>query len=1040
MEKDLQPEQNLSSAIAELDSVVFKSYLEQLSQHKILPLITKQEEGFRNIRLKQIARIVYDRNENNLKKFNNVFSALHSCDSSVALVIKAEKQQAEIFIGTYKSASNAMAGSDAIKTLDAAIQGNFPGIDIAKNLFNKDIHELLSPIQGSQFDAIANVVGVPSLKVEGEDSLFSQGLEKLIEGMQGREYYAVFQATPVLLPQLEQIENAYQDIYTALSVFEQKQVSLSENQSRALGISLTEGITQTLTKSVSQTQTHTEGRNQSKARSDTKTESSFDIKRALAGSAGSALAGGTVGGPPGAAAGAIIGFGTGLLGGSQADGLTDTVGTSTSESTAKGTTHSEAESTNKGRTDSDTHTSSLGRTLQVTEKNRQISSLLTLLDEQLERIKECKSYGMWTWAAYFIAPSEIEAKLGADLYSGIFRGDASGLERHAIGIWNRSDNEEQYKAMQNYIAQLQHPVLHSPTGFSTPFLSPTTLISTKEMAVAMGLPNKSLPGLPVFDAVAFGQSVTSLNPKDEKNITIGQIANFGSVSEHLSVELNLQSLTSHTFITGSTGAGKSNIIYSLLSLLKEREGIPFLVIEPAKGEYKKVLGGHKDVSVFGTNPKLTELLKINPFSFPKEIHIIEHIDRLIEVLNAVWPMYAAMPAILKEAIELTYVKLGWDLLNSECSSPQPEFPDFHDLLRVLPEVINQSDYSQEMKGNYMGALVTRVKSLTNGYFSTIFQKDELKPSRIFNECCIIDLSRVGSAETKSLLMGVLFLKLQEFRMAHADNSNSELRHITVLEEAHNLLPRTSTEQGSEGSNLKGKSVEMIANALAEMRTYGESFIIADQAPGLLDQSAIRNTNTKIILRLPDFDDCNLVGRAAHLNEDQITELARLKTGCAAVYQNNWLEPVLCQFPIFDEVLAIPYRYVPQQEKLVDQHKANTSKELKEIIRCFSENESEKYSDPDHYIARRLELQKKLMDRVNVHSLLDKLPQTNNLSIWLQHLAEQLGLLIQKELFNVAERNFLITMLLEIFAMETPNNESIFMEKIKELNSSKESLI
>ena len=67
----------------------------------------------------------------------------------------------------------------------------------------------------------------------------------------------------------------------------------------------------------------------------------------------------------------------------------------------------------------------------------------------------------------------------------------------------------------------------------------------------------------------------------------------------------------------------------------------------------------------------------------------------------------------------------------------------------------------------------------------------------------------------------------------------------------------------------------------------------EQAPGLMDMSVIRNTNTKIILGLPDLADRELVGRAAGLNEDQIFELSRLKTFVAAVYQNNWLEPVLC---------------------------------------------------------------------------------------------------------------------------------------------------
>lgn len=136
-------------------------------------------------------------------------------------------------------------------------------------------------------------------------------------------------------------------------------------------------------------------------------------------------------------------------------------------------------------------------------------------------------------------------------------------------------------------------------------------------------------------------------------------------------------------------------------------------------------------------------------------------------------------------------------------------------------------------------------------------------------------------------------------MAKADGSNAKLRHITVMEEAHNLMRRTSFDQSSEGANLQGKAVEMISNAIAEMRTYGEGFIIADQAPGLLDQSVIRNTNTKIILRLPDWEDREMVGKAANLKDEQIEELARLRTGCAAVYQNDWQEAVLCQFDRFD---------------------------------------------------------------------------------------------------------------------------------------------
>ena len=253
-------------------------------------------------------------------------------------------------------------------------------------------------------------------------------------------------------------------------------------------------------------------------------------------------------------------------------------------------------------------------------------------------------------------------------------------------------------------------------------------------------------------------------------------------------------------------------------------------------------------------------------------------------------MYAAMPAILKEAMEKAYIASGWNISTSE-NSKGNVYPNFSDLLEQIESVINDSKYSSDSKGDYSGALCTRVRSLTNGLNGLIFSNDDLTDEELFDKSVIVDLSRVGSMETKSLIMGVLVMRLNEYRMS-SGRTNSPLTHITVLEEAHNLLKRTSTEQSSESSNLLGKSVELLANSIAEMRTYGEGFIIADQSPGLLDLSVIRNTNTKIILRLPEQSDRELVGLAASLNKEQIEELTKLERGVAAIYQNDWIEPVL----------------------------------------------------------------------------------------------------------------------------------------------------
>ena len=215
-------------------------------------------------------------------------------------------------------------------------------------------------------------------------------------------------------------------------------------------------------------------------------------------------------------------------------------------------------------------------------------------------------------------------------------------------------------------------------------------------------------------------------------------------------------------------------------------------------------------------------------------------------------MEAAMPNILKEAIEDAYTSKGWLLDESRCIKEKAQYPLFSDLLKSLKNVIAQSKFSEEVKSNYEGALVSRVRSMTNGLNKIIFTDDCIPDDELFDKNVIVNLSRVASSEGKALFMGILFMKLNEYRISNKTQSNSDLKHITIIEEAHNLLKRTSSEQSADSSNLAGKSVEMISNAIAEMRTYGEGFIIADQAPGLLDMSVIRNTNTKICLRLPDF--------------------------------------------------------------------------------------------------------------------------------------------------------------------------------------------
>ena len=548
-----------------------------------------------------------------------------------------------------------------------------------------------------------------------------------------------------------------------------------------------------------------------------------------------------------------------------------------------------------------------------------VKHIQDMLESQIKRMDQCTALGMWDFAAYIFSHNYDMAKNVAHMYLSLTQGEESYLEQAAINVW------EPRKAVPIFpwLRALRHPqfalsrevVQKEPEQLIYPSqVSVTTALTGAELAHALNFPRKSVSGLPVYECVPFGREVVQY-AKDPKKAVVpfGRIYHMRQ-EEKAPVCLDRDSLTAHVFITGSTGAGKSNAIYTLLNqlCLEGDADANFLVIEPAKGEYKEALGGYPNVQVYGTNPYKAPLLRLNPFSFPEDTHVLEHIDRLIEIFNACWPMYAAMPAVLKASVEQAYKGCGWSLNSSTCTGPMQKFPTFRDVMKALPTVVDSKGFSNDTQGDYKGALLTRLESLTNGINGQVLcAYDELPDSELFDKNVIADLSRVGSSETKALLMGVLILKLQEHRMEQrADGSNkpnSGLRHITVLEEAHNLLRRTSMEQSQESSNLQGKSVEMLTNAIAEMRTYGEGFIIADQSPGLLDMAVIRNTNTKIVLRLPDESDRMLVGKAAGLNDDQIVELSRLDTGVAAVYQNHWLEPVLCKVDYFGEARCFSYQ-------------------------------------------------------------------------------------------------------------------------------------
>ena len=940
-------EQRAAKALDLVDDVVLKNYLTKLEELPLAdPLLEVGTIDNSDFRLFKINKMVYEKDEYATDKFISVVNAMTYANCSIYLIVDGKVNHTDFYLGIKGDKTDDRRETSSIaKTFQYALAGQFPGILMDNHLEKKKKKAKFSPQQillkemgcATSFSSYAGVPANRNSKGEYTNANFIQGIEKFATAMQGHRYTAVILATNTTAQEIANIRNGYENIYTELSAMATQQLAYSTNESMANAVSRTKGFSDTHTKSEGIAQadgiTHTDSNavGKSKAKADSEGESKQNFLGKLGGvsgplmTTGAILAGTGVGAPIGLA---IMGVGAagsiaGAIGDKTKTKSTTTTNTyTTTETTSDGETHT----TTRTTTESDGHTDSFSETdgttatvgssknFTITFQNKHIHEILKRIDKQLERIEMSESTGLWSVGTYFLSynTDQYVAETAASIFRSIMQGEQSGVEVSAINSWYEGDPES--KNLIKYATSLSHPLFGYDTIQGRVELTPTSLLSSKEVAMMIGLPRKSVPGLPVVDHASLAKEVVKLGVIQENSkMSLGCVFDQGQLLKDNPVELDEKSLTQHTLVTGSTGCGKSNTIYHLINQIQEKQNkVHFLIIEPAKGEYKNVFRDYFDV--YGTNPLVSKLLKINPFKFPskfveikddkgnviekKGVHVLEHIDRLTEIFNVCWPMYAAMPAVLKEAMLCSYEDCGWDLYHSTNKYSDDVFPNFTDLLNKLVDVIAKSAYSEEVKSNYTGSLVTRVKSLAIGVNKHIFCDNDLGDEMLFDKDVIVDLSRLGSQETKALIMGILVMRLNEYRANSAIEANSGLRHITILEEAHNLLKRCSTEQNMESANVAGKSVEMISNSIAEMRTYGEGFVIVDQSPSAIDISAIRNTNTKIIMRLPEENDRKTAGKSAAMKDEQIDEIAKLPTGVAVVYQNDWEAPVLCQIDEF----------------------------------------------------------------------------------------------------------------------------------------------
>lgn len=372
-------------------------------------------------------------------------------------------------------------------------------------------------------------------------------------------------------------------------------------------------------------------------------------------------------------------------------------------------------------------------------------------------------------------------------------------------------------------------------------------------------------------------------------------------------------LNRHIFVPGMTGAGKTNTIKYILYNLY-RNNIPWLVVEPAKAEYYELFKmGVNNLQIISAGSNRNNLL-INPFQpINENVPIQEHIDSLYSAFMASFTWVAPLPYVLENALYRLYEKFGFDLSNQE-KNKGLKYPTVEALFWIIPEIVDEMNYDGRLRQEIISSLQARISTIRRGTKGNILNvQNSMDFERILNLPVIVELEQVKDNSAKAFIMSLICILLREYRMQQKDVQLG-IKHFFLVEEAHRLLKRKSPIN-SDCSESSADGVEFFTEMLAELRSKGQGFILADQIPEHLVDDVIKNTNLKIVHRLASRQDATLVGETMNCDDEQIKYMSVLRRGEAIVYSEGDLFPKLVNIPYVNDYVKSELECLNRKEIL-----------------------------------------------------------------------------------------------------------------------------
>ena len=606
------------------------------------------------------------------------------------------------------------------------------------------------------------------------------------------------------------------------------------------------------------------------------------------------------------------------------DSKTSSTSTTSSQSVSKGSDTRTSQSRNMsvqkshnisnrtGKSSSD----SLQTTYSLQLEKKAVLNVLKYIDEVFQqRVDKGKSKGSYVVSTY-LGTRTNRATLYrlANTVMGLYGGEKGNLEPLTfveLTHWQNKDNEEALSARKIF-ENFQIPVIESKKEIWKSVYSKVVYetldkesvgswLTGDELGLLMGMPQREVLGVSARNEVEYGLNPKSTTEIDvDKSIELGSLVHHGDVRKDNKIYIEKKNLSKHTFICGVTGSGKTTTCQSILL----GTDLPFLVIEPAKTEYRALMNqpGGEDVIYFTLGRQDIAPFFLNPFEIIEGESITSRADMLKAAINAAFESEAAIPQIIEAATYEVYKKKGWNIRTNVWTNPStgkednpfaPDsyaFPMLSDFINVVETVTKAQGFGERLEAEYLGSLKARLQALTVGAKGMMLNTPRsIDFKSLVNKRVVIELEEIKDGTEKSLIMGFIITNLLE-AIKYQYRENQNFQHITLVEEAHRLLSKY--EPGDSPNKKRG--VDIFADMLAEVRKYGESLIIVDQIPNKMTPEVLKNTNTKIVHKIFATDDKDAIGNMMALNDEQKEFLSYLEVGRAIVITEGWKKPVQVQ--------------------------------------------------------------------------------------------------------------------------------------------------